>query len=120
MKAVLGCLAVVIAAATHTQPPVIDDSPGTVAWASARVKWKKRPVDEGTIPDVVADGACPDGMANVADRYCVDRWEASLDGERAVSMPGVMPAGYVSGVQAARACKLSGKRLCSAAEWRFA
>ena len=120
VRAALGCLAVVMAAAAHTQPPEISDAPGTVGWASARVKWKKRPVEEGTIPDVVSEGSCPDGMANVGDRFCVDRWEASLDGERAVSRPGVMPTGYVSGVQAAQACKLAGKRLCSAAEWRFA
>jgi hypothetical protein len=67
---------------------------------------------------------------------CVDRWEASLvertpsgdlpfspyvtpEGRdvRAVSRPGVVPQGYVSRDQAARACAASGKRLCSEDEW---
>ena len=71
--------------------------------------------------------------------FCVDRWEASLDlvrptGERApwpgnrtidgreasfvaVSAPGRMPQGYVSGDQAERACANAGKRLCQIDEW---
>ena len=32
---------------------------------------------------------------------------------RAVSLPGVFPQGYVSGLQAHAACEASGKRLCS-------
>jgi sulfatase modifying factor 1 len=80
-------------------------------------------------------------MANVDNRFCVDRWEASLvelatddreipwspfrqveDGHRlrAVSRPDVYPQGYVSGAQAARACAEAGKRLCSPVEWRTA
>jgi formylglycine-generating enzyme required for sulfatase activity len=73
-------------------------------------------------------------MALVLDRFCIDRWEASLvevDGDRpfspftspastpvrAVSRPGVTPQGYVSRDQAAAACEASHKRLCSEAEW---
>lgn len=85
---------------------------------------------------------CPADMALVEDRVCVDRWEASLvertpgrpdrpwspylsiDGReasvRAVSRPGVIPQGYISGKQAAFACNASGKRLCSASEWESA
>jgi formylglycine-generating enzyme len=85
---------------------------------------------------------CPAEMANVDDRVCVDRWEASLverlpsgverpwspflpvDGHehavRAVSRPGVLPQGYISGRQAALACSASGKRLCGAEEWERA
>ena len=81
-------------------------------------------------------------MALVDDRVCVDRWEASLaerlpsgvdqpwspfhpvDGHessvRAVSRPGVIPQGYISGEQAAQACHASGKRLCAADEWERA
>ena len=72
---------------------------------------------------------------------CVDRWEGSLvervrggerpwspyevvDGHeaelRAVSQPGVIPQGYISGRQAQLACVASGKRLCSAEEWERA
>ncbi len=36
---------------------------------------------------------------------------------KALSVAGVTPNGYVSGVLAARACANAGKRLCSAAEW---
>jgi len=85
---------------------------------------------------------CPAEMALAADRVCVDRWEASLverlsggeerswspylpvdgreDAVRAVSRPGVVPQGYISGEQAMRACMASGKRLCTADEWEQA
>ena len=84
-------------------------------------------------------------MALVDDRVCVDRWEASLvertvvngvrveqawspflpiDGHesrfRAVSRPGVIPQGYISGHQGAMTCAASGKRLCAADEWEHA
>jgi formylglycine-generating enzyme required for sulfatase activity len=86
-------------------------------------------------------GRCPAEMAFVAERVCVDRWEASLlertpagerewspflpvDGYearvRAVSRAGVIPQGYISGRQAAAACEASGKRLCRATEWEVA
>jgi formylglycine-generating enzyme required for sulfatase activity len=38
----------------------------------------------------------------------------------AVSQPGVVPNGYLSGLIAARACENAGKRLCRADEWRLA
>jgi hypothetical protein len=85
---------------------------------------------------------CSSEMALVEGRVCVDRWEGSLvergtnglehtwspyhpvDGNeshvRAVSRPGVIPQGYISGEQAARACTASGKRLCSSDEWESA
>jgi len=92
------------------------------------------------------NGLCPPDMASIEDRYCVDKYEASLvevlpTGEerawpyyqpvdkgileeghivRAVSEKGVYPQGYISGKQAAAACKASGKRLCRPAEWRKA
>jgi hypothetical protein len=86
------------------------------------------------------NGLCPPDMASINDRYCVDRYEASLvevlsngderpwspyervDGHtvRAVSEPGVVPQGYISELQAKEACMLSGKRLCRPAEWRKA
>jgi len=85
-------------------------------------------------------GLCPPDMASIDDRFCVDRYEASLvevmaDGSeqpfspyesvkghvvRAVSERGVYPQGYISEVQAIQACSLSGKRLCKAKEWRQA
>jgi hypothetical protein len=86
------------------------------------------------------NGLCPPDMASIDDRFCVDRYEASLvevlpDGSerpfspfeslkgqvvRAVSEHGVYPQGYISEVQATQACALSGKRLCKAKEWRQA
>jgi formylglycine-generating enzyme required for sulfatase activity len=88
---------------------------------------------------------CPDGMAEIPvtgreHAFCIDRWEASLvevlpggaerpyspfalaDGHtvRAVTAPGVYPHGYVSALQASRACAQSEKRLCKSTEWRRA
>lgn len=83
---------------------------------------------------------CGDGMVAIDGRFCIDKYEASLvevlpSGEerpispfgrvrrkrvRAVSVPGVFPQGYVSAVEAQRACKAAGKRLCRIDEWRKA
>jgi len=78
-------------------------------------------------------------MAPVVSKpgVCIDRWEAHLvavleDGTeqtwspfsnpgsvlvRAKSAPLAVPQGYVSQVQAARACAAAGKTLCTDAEW---
>lgn len=98
-------------------------------------------VIEGRLPEAIAGAACPAEMANVDNRFCVDRWEGSLievqadgavanwapygpleDGHslRAVSRPNVYPQAYISGAQAAQACAAAGKRLCSPVEWRKA
>ncbi len=81
--------------------------------------------------------ACPRDMALAAGSFCVDRYEASLvevleggvekpfpanvspDGRnvRAVSVPGTFPQGYISGKEAAAACRASSKRLCESREW---
>jgi Sulfatase-modifying factor enzyme 1 len=80
------------------------------------------------------------GMRTSDFGFCVDRWEASLveiapDGTervhspympvgdarvRAVSRPGVYPQGYISAVEASRACAAAEKRLCQPMEWRKA
>jgi hypothetical protein len=39
---------------------------------------------------------------------------------KAVSMPGVVPNGYLSGIIAERACRSAGKRLCARHEWLLA
>jgi formylglycine-generating enzyme required for sulfatase activity len=83
-------------------------------------------------------GRCPPSMVEIEGRFCIDKYEASLvdvlsNGEerphspfgavadlgrvRAVSAPNVFPQGYISAVEAARACGASGKRLCRVAEW---
>jgi hypothetical protein len=91
---------------------------------------------EGADPGEV----CPGGMVAIEGRYCIDRYEATLiemlpSGEeqpfspystvgsrnvRAISAPNVYPQGYISAVQAERACTASGKRLCRIAEWQQA
>ena len=82
--------------------------------------------------------ACPSNMAHVG-QSCVDKYEASLvehtaEGDRAfspyqapnghdvraVSRRGVVPQAHISMVEAKRACKASGKRLCKAQEWKTA
>jgi len=79
---------------------------------------------------------CPDEMVLIDGSFCIDRWEGSLveitsNGSRpyppthtvddrlvrAVSRPGVVPQGYISGDQAQRACEMAGKRLCTDDEW---
>jgi hypothetical protein len=98
-------------------------------------------VVEGQLTPAVPMAVCPAEMANVDDRFCIDRWEGSLvevmpDGRdvpwpafgpidesrtlRAVSAPNVYPQAYISGAQAARACEAAGKRLCAPVEWRKA
>ena len=94
------------------------------------------------------NGLCPPEMASIDDRYCIDRYEASLveilpNGDerawspfealdrggafqahppvvRAISAQGVTPQAYISEVQAKVACARSGKRLCKAQEWKRA
>src|SRR4051812_42523895 len=89
-------------------------------------------------PTVHINEACPSNMAHVGTS-CVDKYEASLvertaGGEqawspyqapnghdvRAVSRRGVVPQAHISMVEAKRACKASGKRLCKAQEWKTA
>lgn len=104
-------------------------------------------IDVGDEADQPApgNGLCPPDMASIDDRYCIDRFEASLveilpNGDerpwspfdvldrtrgrspvvRAVSAQGTTPQGYVSEVQAKAACARSGKRLCKAPEWKRA
>jgi hypothetical protein len=112
------------------------------ALAVEAVEREPAPEPRALGPRVSASSArCPAEMALVDDRVCVDRWEASLvervaggerpwspylpvDGResrvRAVSRPGVVPQGYISGYQAMLACNASGKRLCQPDEWERA
>ena len=124
---------------------------------------------------LVRSGRCSHEMVDVAGRFCIDRYEASLvDLERerrvspyyypslnrtkstfeawetlrftmgdehyqtlslpappafqlsapfrvkAVSQPGVVPNGYLSGLIAGEACRNAGKRLCTEEEWVLA
>ena len=113
----------------------------TVDTRSAVAAWRS-PTASIDSEILASTARCSADMAMVDGRVCVDRWEGSLisragygqegpwspyqsiDGiesyVRAVSRPGVIPQGYISGEQAARACHASGKRLCSADEWESA
>jgi hypothetical protein len=71
------------------------------------------------------------------EAFCIDRWEASLlrtlpndelgpwspylnpgnENVIAVSAPDLVPQGYITQTQAAAACQMAGKRLCTDAEW---
>lgn len=82
---------------------------------------------------------CPDEMT-FAGSVCIDRYEGALvaieaDGTehpfspfetpaghtvRAVSKAGVPPQAHISMVDADRACRASGKRLCHVGEWKAA
>lgn len=98
--------------------------------------------EAGDMPDVNGNpeeppglDGCPPGMAR-AGSVCMDRWEAALvldflrgtgswspyenpgdEPYRAISAPGLVPQGYISGTQAAAACMRAGKRLCTDDEW---
>jgi hypothetical protein len=90
-------------------------------------------------PALASTASCPRDMAQVGDS-CVDKFEGSLvevsangtetpwspyeapngHSVRAVSRGGVVPQAHISMVEASRACKASGKRLCHASEWKNA
>ena len=90
-----------------------------------------KPPDKGTPP-----GPCPALMVLVNGSYCMDRYEAALQElkggawvaaspfltvgtrqVRAVPAQGMVPQGYISGSEAAKACQAAGKRLCNSSEW---
>lgn len=82
---------------------------------------------------------CPDGMASVLGKFCIDKFEAStveIGGKgkgrnkahspflpveslktKAQSKRGVYPQAHISRDQAELACKNAGKRLCTDDEW---
>jgi formylglycine-generating enzyme len=131
--------AIAIASAENADPPDISSKAKTVAGEVAEKGFLAAVV---TLATPSAETArCPAEMALVEDRVCVDRWEATIveripgnerpwspflavDGHessvRAVSRPGGVPQAYISGEQASRACRGSGKRLCRADEWEAA
>jgi hypothetical protein len=84
------------------------------------------PQPNACLAEDAGDPGCPAGMAKI-DTFCVDRFEASLEGTspyhhptgnpRAVSLRGAVPQAYISQTQAAAACAAAGKRLCTDAEW---
>jgi sulfatase modifying factor 1 len=118
------------------------NAPGTIESAiQAYAPGTFHRVQEGALGAPIANARCPPEMGLVAGRVCVDRYEASLvekraDGSFPLNPPnrtpvtghayvarsaaGVRPQAYVSGAQAAAACREAGKRLCEPVEWRAA
>ena len=117
-------------------------APGTIENVIGRfAPGRFHPVEDGTLAPSRSSLHCASEMVSIAGRFCVDRYEASVD-ERAAdgslrehpyyetlepghvyiahSRADVMPQAYVSGVQAAAACEAAGKRLCKPVEWRAA
>jgi sulfatase modifying factor 1 len=96
----------------------------------------KAPATKTVAATTARPSACPPEMAR-AGSTCVDRYEGRLlrradDGTLtphppylrptggvfvAESRAGVRPQGYISRTEAASACELAGKRLCSVTEW---
>lgn len=92
-------------------------------------------------PDARAARGCRAGMVAVHSRFCIDAFEAQVDevtergrtvrrhspfeqvdGKRvrARSRRGVVPQAHISRNQAAAACEVAGKRLCTDDEWKTA
>lgn len=139
VSAALRSLAVTTSGLTRSLLP---GAPGTIEDAIGRFAPSfPNLVVEGQAPPPKAGARCSPDMALVAGRVCVDRYEASLlevgkDGLLrahspyhppaagrvyvARSAPDVVPQAYISGPQAAAACKTARKRLCEAVEWRAA
>ncbi len=115
------------------EPEAVPSPPKSSAAASS-----SKPV--ATLADAAVDAAleapCPEGMAYIDGRFCIDRWEAateSPEGElhspfhafgnekvRAVSRANVIPQAYVSAGEAEQACRRAGKTLCSTQQWQDA
>lgn len=109
-------------------------SPAVIAGAAAALLVVAMPHPKGA--EAKGKG-CPAGMVPVADKFCIDQYEASVveitgkkttkshspfkgvDGlkVKAVSKKGVIPQAYISKEQAESACKNAGKRLCTDDEW---
>ncbi|HHN47322.1 MAG TPA: hypothetical protein ENN09_07760, partial [Planctomycetes bacterium] len=63
--------------------------------------------------DTSALTACPDGMIQINDAYCIDRYEYP-------NQAGDTPRALVSWIEAQALCRKAGKRLCTLDEWQTA
>ncbi|MFP4521189.1 MAG: formylglycine-generating enzyme family protein [Fibrobacterota bacterium] len=86
----------------------------------------------GDVPETRDTIECPQGMVNIENRYCMDRYEASRSDADSVSyglkdsiglsrknvLPWFSPS--LTYEEASAACSQAGKRLCTDAEWEWA
>lgn len=84
-----------------------------------------RDIEMGDTASLDPGVPCPAEMALV-EGFCIDRWEAFLDGHSPFEVPtsgtaaaesGAVPQGYISGAVASAACETADKRLCTLSEW---
>jgi len=75
---------------------------------------------EATAALLTAGGATPLGTAGDDYAPCADSGQNCANDIYAVSLPGVTPSAFITWFQAQQACKNSGKRLPSNAEWQAA
>jgi hypothetical protein len=81
---------------------------------------KKVQQGKATEADLQAAGATQLGTAGDNYAPCTDNGQTGCSDIFAVSLPGVTPARFITWFQAQQACKNSGKRLPSNAEWQAA
>jgi len=118
----------------HGQASLAHDVPAGASTVAAPVPTRRPPS-----PPAPPTLACPTDMARIG-KLCIDRYEAHLvivvDGKEsrhpyssrpprrahyeARSAKGVKPQGYISRLEAERACNNAGKRLCTLDEWQSA
>jgi len=73
-----------------------------------------------TVVDLTAGGATPLGTGSDDYAPCANSGQNCANDIYAVSLPGVLPSGFITWFQAQQACTNAGKRLPSNAEWQAA
>lgn len=83
------------------------------------------------LSEIVLSGGCPAGMVAIGGTFCIDAFEAFLEGwspyarpvapvPSARSVEGAVPQAYITGRQSEAACLAANKRLCTLLEWERA
>lgn len=130
-------VAFVLLVACSEETPV---TPPPTPLVDAGVPEVEPVIDAGVEEPSAPEPSCPDGMVKI-DGYCIDKYEAyvvEIDAAgnekphspylvltpgksyRAKVAAGVVPQGYISQVQSAKACAAAGKRLCTREEFLVA
>lgn len=107
------------------------DSPGSNDGAPFACTEEDTPNPNRGLTEVTLDELCPPGMVLIGGLFCIDSYEAFVEGNSPFASPsepvgaarsvrGAVPQGYITGVQAQSSCEAAGKRLCSVSEWERA